>query len=122
MYNHELLVGENDAVLVSQGRGSPPDKFEEPVAAGRDMRAMLDVLGGPVSRRSLVVPLVEEGIEGFEHKRLVRLFKGVRHLVCSVLVDPCPCFGLRLSSLTNVSDRGLCEREYTHPTVDRGLV
>jgi hypothetical protein len=56
--------------------GDPLDKSEEAFAPWRDVCAMLDVIWGPETLRSGVVPLVEKSFERLQHERLVLFFLG----------------------------------------------
>src|SRR6476620_8657853 len=84
MQDHELTFRDDHSRLVPQRGPEAFDQVEEAVAAGCDMRTVLDVARRPETRRGLVVPLVEEGIEPFEHQFLVRLFDGPLHFMSFV--------------------------------------
>ena len=62
----------NHARLVLERLRRGLDKIEEPVSS-LDMSAVLNVVGRPKSLRSRVVSLIEQGIECFEHDRLILL-------------------------------------------------
>jgi len=67
-----IIALRNDGlVFVFQRRGKRADEVEQTVAAGRYMRAVLDVAIGPEALGGDVVPLIEERVEGFEYERFV---------------------------------------------------
>jgi hypothetical protein len=79
MNDHEVPVGHDQAGLISQRRREAPDQIEETVAAGLDMRAVLDVVGRPVAISRHIVSLIEQRIEGFQDQRFVARFNGTIH-------------------------------------------
>src|SRR5882724_2719363 len=79
MDDHEVPVGNANARLIFQRRGDALDQIEETIAAGLDMGAVLDVVGGPVALSRHIVSLVEEGIEGLEDKCFIARFDGIIH-------------------------------------------
>jgi hypothetical protein len=59
--------------LILERRRRGLDEVEEPVSSRLDMGAALNVVGRPKSLRSRVVSLIEQGIECFQHDRLILL-------------------------------------------------
>jgi len=57
--NDEIAGRRRDVVLVAQRRGQGPDQVKEPLTAGRNMCAMLDVARRPEAFGGNVVALVE---------------------------------------------------------------
>src|ERR1700730_9716669 len=66
VHHYIVPIGDDNAGLVLQRRRQAAYKIEQPLAPGRDVRAVLDVVRRPGSCRSVVVALVEQGIECFE--------------------------------------------------------
>src|SRR5258706_16174131 len=56
-------------------------EVEKPFATRFDMRAVLDVVRRPQSRRRFVVALIELGIERFKNERLASLFDFGQHVL-----------------------------------------
>src|SRR5438132_370764 len=69
------------AVRVMEIVGDPLDESEEAFAPWRDVCAMLDVIWGPETLRSGVVPLVEKRVESLQHESLVLFLDCLRHLI-----------------------------------------
>ncbi|MFC4607322.1 hypothetical protein ACFO9E_05765 [Streptomyces maoxianensis] len=57
------------------------DQVEEPLPAGRDVSAVLDVVGGPEPLGSGVVPLVEQSVESFTDDGFVPVFDGAHGVI-----------------------------------------
>jgi hypothetical protein len=64
-------LGENKLILIAQRVGRRADEVKQPVAAGLDMGAVLDISVGPVAFSRSVVSPVEERVKCFEDKRLI---------------------------------------------------
>src|SRR5258705_831119 len=79
--DHEVPFRHDQSRLVFQRSRSTPDEIEEACTAGLDVRAMLDVVWGPVALRCSVVALVEQRVERIEYDILVRGGRRVLHLV-----------------------------------------
>jgi hypothetical protein len=60
--DHVIAFGNDRARLVSQRRRRAPDQIEQAVAAGFDMRAVLDIGVRPEVSRRFIVALVEERV------------------------------------------------------------
>jgi hypothetical protein len=71
--NDEVAVSHNHPRLVFQRRRHALDEVEETLPAGGDVRAVLDVVGRPVSLGRDVVSLIEQGIEGLKYQGLIPL-------------------------------------------------
>jgi len=71
MRDHIVALRDDELVLVFQRVRQRADQVEETDAAGRDVRAVLDVAVRPIAFRGGVVALVEERVEGFKNERLV---------------------------------------------------
>jgi hypothetical protein len=56
----EAPFGQNCTGLIAKGRWNALDEIEQAVATRRDMNAMLDVVGSPITPSSFVVTLIEE--------------------------------------------------------------
>jgi hypothetical protein len=63
MHDHEVPVGNNCPRFVSKKVRESFDEVEQSLTARFDMRAVLDVVGRPISFSCLVVPLVEQCVE-----------------------------------------------------------
>ena len=71
MRDDVIALGENELIFIAQRVGRRADEVEQPVAAGLDMSAVLDIVVGPIAlSRSIVTP-VEQRVKCFEDKRLV---------------------------------------------------
>ena len=90
MHDDEVALGDDDVVLVPGTLRQGAAEIEEPVAARRDVGAVLDAVGRPEARSSLVVALVEERAEGLEDERLVPVFEPLAMSVCSWLRSNAP--------------------------------
>ena len=66
MENDEITSRRRNVVLVAQRRGQGLDQVKEPVTAGRNMCAVLDVTRRPEALGGSVVALVEKGIKRVE--------------------------------------------------------
>ena len=73
MDHHVVAFGRDQAGPVAKLGRCGTDKVEQPLLPRRDMGAVLDVARRPEPRRRRVVAPVEQGVEGFEHERLVGL-------------------------------------------------
>src|SRR5258706_7708878 len=71
MKHHEISVGNSQLVFVAHGARRLFDELEETFSSRRDMRAMLNVMGGPEFSRRRVIALIEQGIKGGENDGLV---------------------------------------------------
>ena len=76
MRDNVITFRKDEVIFVFQAVRQRADQVEQAVAAGCDVRTMLDVAIGPEMLGGGIVPLVEECVEGFEYERLV-LFWGV---------------------------------------------
>src|SRR5882757_401108 len=79
MNDDEVTIGHDRPGLVLQRRRQALDEVEEALAAGSDVRAVLDVGGRPVALSGDVVSLVEQGIEGLEYECLIPLLFRLTH-------------------------------------------
>src|SRR5205809_7264715 len=79
--DHEVPFRHDQSRLILQRRRSTPDEIEEAYATRLDVRAMLDVVWGPVALRCCVVTLVEQRVERVEYESLVGGGRRVLHLV-----------------------------------------
>jgi len=73
MNDDEVAISHDDPGLVLQRRWHALDEVEEALAAGSDVRAVLNVCGRPVALSRDVVSLVEQGIEGLKNQCLISL-------------------------------------------------
>jgi len=60
MDNHVIIIRDNQARLVPERRGRRLDEFEQPLAPGRNMRAVEDETWRPVLLGNAVVSLIEQ--------------------------------------------------------------
>src|ERR1700752_1956273 len=91
MKQHVVAIGDDEPVLVMEIIGDPFDESEEAFAPWRDVCAMLDVIWGPETLRSGVVPLVEKRLEGLQHESLVLFLDCLRHSILLRFTLPvCP--------------------------------
>src|SRR5260221_10299229 len=79
MNDDEVAFSHDHPGLVFQRRRHALDEVEEALAAGSDVRAVLDICGRPVALRRDVVPLVEQGIEGLKYECLIPLLFRLAH-------------------------------------------
>ena len=75
----EVAVSHDHPRLVFQRRRHALDEVEEALAAGSDVRAVLDVCGRPVALSRAVISLVEQGIEGLKYQSLIPLLYRLTH-------------------------------------------
>src|SRR6476620_4549004 len=71
--------GDDHARFVFQRRRHALDEVEEALAAGSDVRAVLEVGGRPVALSRDIVSLVEQGIEGLKYECLIPLLFRLTH-------------------------------------------
>src|SRR5260370_36290682 len=79
MNDDEVAIRLDNPGLIFQRRRHGLDEVEEALAAGSDVRAVLDIGGRPVALRRDVVSLVEQGIEGLADECLVPLLFRLTH-------------------------------------------
>ena len=79
MDDDEVAVSHDHPGLVFQRRRHALDEVEEALAAGRDVRTVLDVVGRPVALGRDVVSLVEQGVEGLKYQCLIPLLCRLTH-------------------------------------------
>src|SRR5260370_25770532 len=79
MNDDEVALGHDHPGLVFQRRRHALDEVEEALAAGRDVRAVLDVGRRPVAQRRLIVPLVEQCLECLKYEYLIPLLCRLTH-------------------------------------------
>src|SRR5438046_1621243 len=79
MNDDEVAIRHDYPGLVFQRRRHALDEVEEALAAGSDVRAVLDVCGRPVALGRDVVSLVEQGIEGLKYECLIPLLFRLTH-------------------------------------------
>lgn len=77
MRDDVVAFGHDQLVFVAQRSRNRADQVEQPVAAWRDVGAMLNVAIGPEPFGGGVVALVEQRVEGFEDERLVLFGRGL---------------------------------------------
>src|SRR5438552_6847824 len=80
MSDDEVALSHDHPGLVFQRRRHALDEVEEALAAGSDVRAVLDVCGRPVALSRNVVSLVEQGIEGLKYECLIPLLFRLTHI------------------------------------------
>src|SRR5437660_12646690 len=79
MNNDEVAIRHDHPRLVFQRGRHALDEVEEALAAGSDVRAVLDIGGRPVALSRDVVSLVEQGIEGLKYECLIPLLFRLTH-------------------------------------------
>src|SRR5712671_6678032 len=79
MNDDEVAISHDHPGLVFQRRRHALDEVEEALAAGSDVRAVLEVGGRPVALGRDVVSLVEQGIEGLNYECLIPLLCRLTH-------------------------------------------
>src|SRR5580692_7240434 len=79
MNDDEVAIRHDHPGLVFQRRRRALDEVEEALAAGSDVRAVLDVCGRPVALSRSVISLVEQGIEGLQYEGLIPLLFRLTH-------------------------------------------
>jgi hypothetical protein len=73
--HHQVAFRDDHSRLILQRRGHALDQIEQAFASGRDVSAVLDVVGRPEALSCDVVTLIEQGVECLEDKRLVFRFR-----------------------------------------------
>src|SRR5205085_5931413 len=81
MSDDEVAISHDHPRLVFQRRRHALDEVEEALAAGSNVRAVLDVRGRPIALSRDVVSLVEQGIEGLKYECLIPLLFCLTHRV-----------------------------------------
>jgi hypothetical protein len=94
MNDDVVTFGKNHPGLIVKRRRRGLDEVEEAVSSRLDVSAVLNVVGRPKSLRGCVISLVEEGIESFEHDRLIKLKSRFTIRVNSALAAPFTFFDL----------------------------
>jgi hypothetical protein len=79
MDDDEATVRHDEAGLVLQWQREAPDEVEAALAAGCDVRAVLDVAGRPEPLGGRVVAPVEQRIEGLKHQCFILLLYRLTH-------------------------------------------
>jgi hypothetical protein len=79
MNDDEVAISHDHPGLVFQRRRHALDEVEEALAAGGDVRAVLDIGGRPVALSRDIVALVEQGIEGPQDQGFVLRFFRLAH-------------------------------------------
>src|SRR5437879_12747469 len=77
--DHVVVLGDYQLVLVLQGGWQRADQVEQSIAAARNVGAVLEVAFRPEPLGGVVVPLVEQRVEGLEDERLVLFRCGLGH-------------------------------------------
>src|SRR5713101_626035 len=78
----KVPFGHNRSRLIPKRRRNALNEIEQAIATRRDMSAMLDVVGRPITFSCFVVALIEERVESFKDKCFVFRFNRLTHL-CS---------------------------------------
>src|ERR1700722_18623317 len=78
---HVVAIGDGEPVLVAEIFWNSLDQGEKPLASGRNVGGVLNVVRRPETLRGRVVPLVEKGFEGFQHEGLILFLDRLRHLI-----------------------------------------
>jgi hypothetical protein len=111
MEEDEVAGRSDNVVLVPQRVGQTLDNVEKPFAAGRNMRAVLDVVRRPEALRCSIVTLIEERIERIQNNLYVSLFGGRSHgrtplpkLILLISKDVYPLFRPALRPYMPVND------------------
>src|SRR5258707_11570991 len=59
--------------LIPEGGRDALDQVEETVTAWLNVRTVLNVVGRPEALRCRIISLIKQGLEGFQHNRLIVL-------------------------------------------------
>src|ERR1700722_15578428 len=78
---HVVAIGDAEPVLVAEIFWNSLDQGEKPLASGRNVGGVLNVVRRPETLCGRVVPLVEKGFEGFQHEGLILFLDRLRHLI-----------------------------------------
>src|SRR5580765_1028179 len=68
VHDHKIFIGQNHSSFILQRWRDALDEIKQAVATGRDMSAVLNVVGRPIALSRYVVTLIEQCIESFKHK------------------------------------------------------
>src|SRR5580692_2692632 len=79
VHNHEVPLSHDRSRLVLQCRRNALDEVEQPFTAGRDMSAVLNVIGRPVALDRYVVPFIEENVKSLKNDCLVFFLFSLAH-------------------------------------------
>src|SRR5205807_6872500 len=79
MHNDVVPLRDDELMFVTQGVGCVADQIEESIATRFDVRAVLDIVRGPILLSGGVVPLVKQCVEGVEYQRLIFLLYCLTH-------------------------------------------
>ncbi len=79
MNDDEIAISYDHPRFVFQRWRQALDEVEKALAAGSDMRAVLDVCGRPVTLSRDVIALIEQSIEGFKYECLIPLLSRLSH-------------------------------------------
>src|SRR5438105_570972 len=90
MNNDDVALRHDHPGLVFQRRRYALDEVEESLAAGSDVRAVLDVGGRPVALRRDIASLIEQGLEGLQYECLVPLLFRLTHGSDPPFSELCP--------------------------------
>src|SRR5258708_26190615 len=74
MHDHKISFSHDRSRFILQRWRSALDEIEETVATRRDMSAVLDVVGRPVTLGRNVVTLIEQRVESFEDETFIFRF------------------------------------------------
>src|SRR5579872_4063912 len=77
--HHKVALRHDHAVIPLGVSWECLDKPEEPIASGRNVAAVLDVVGRPQLSRLCEVALVEQDVKSFNQKRLIFFWESLRH-------------------------------------------
>ena len=73
MDDDEISLGYDYSGLIFERGRDALDQVEETVTARLNVRAVLNVVGRPEALRFRIISLIKEGLEGFQHNRLIVL-------------------------------------------------
>jgi hypothetical protein len=85
VHDHEVSLGHDGSGFVLQRWREDLDKVEEALTSGRDVRAVLNVVGRPITLGGCVVALIKQCVKRFQDNRLVFGFCSLTHFLFSMV-------------------------------------
>ena len=86
--HHEISFSHDHSRLIFQRRGDALDQIEQAFASGRDVSAVLNVVGRPETLSCYVVALIEQCVECLKDKRFVFRFRARTMLIADARARP----------------------------------
>ena len=79
MHDDVVALRDDELMFVTQRIGCVTDQIEQSIATRFDVRAVLNVIGRPIPFSCLIVPLVKQRVERFEHECFIFLLYRLAH-------------------------------------------